>query len=325
MFTLINEKRILDFVDKRDFETKIGENLKTGTIDELAEKGVKFVLFGVEESIGPKANLGNSGSEKGWECFIKSFVNIQENEFMDVSKIGVLGSFKFETEEVKLESLRSQINDIDNELTPIIESIGKHKMIPILIGGGHNNSYPLLKGLSKAYKNSINVINCDPHADFRPLEGRHSGNGFSYAMNENALNKYFILGLHQNYNGKSIFKMFEDANKEETKVLYTYFDYWIYGKSSMDKDLEIGIEFVKDKFVGIELDMDSITYMPSSAKGPSGIDLNKARKYISKCASKLNAAYLHLPEGAPKNKDEEKMLGKSLSYLVSDFIKNNPN
>ena len=86
---------------------------------------------------------------------------------MDVSKIGVLGSFKFETEKVKLESLRSQINDIDNELTPIIESIGKHKMIPILIGGGHNNSYPLLKGLSKAYKNSINVINCDPHARTR--------------------------------------------------------------------------------------------------------------------------------------------------------------
>ena len=322
MFILINKKRILDIVDKRDFETKIGENLKTGTVKELAENGVKFVLFGVEESVGPRANLGNSGSEKAWESFIKSFVNIQQNEFMDVSKIGVLGSFKFETEEFKLDSLRAQINKIDKELAPVVESIGNHGMIPILIGGGHNNSYPLITGLCKAYGDSLNVINCDPHADFRPLEGRHSGNGFSYAMNEDALNKYFILGLHQNYNGKSIFKMFEKANKEEIKVLYTFFDHWIYGNSTIEKDLEIGIEFIKGKYVGIELDMDSIAYMPSSASGPCGIDLINARKYISKCASNLDIAYLHLPEAAPENKIQEKMVGKSLSYLVSDFIKN---
>jgi formiminoglutamase len=116
--------------------------------------------------------------------------------------------------------------------------------------------------------------------------------------------------------------MFEDANQEETKVLYTYFDHWIYGKSTMKKDLEMGIEFVKGKNVGIELDMDSIAHMPSSAKGPSGIDLNNAREYISTCARSLNAAYLHLPEAAPTNKNDEKMVGKSLTYLVTDFIKN---
>jgi formiminoglutamase len=195
-------------------------------------------------------------------------------------------------------------------------------MIPILIGGGHNNAFPLLMGSSRAFKDSLNAINCDPHADFRPLEGRHSGNGFSYAMNEGALNKYFILGLHQNYNSKSIYQMFKRFNKDEVKISWTYFDNWIYGKSSLKQDIETGIQFVKDKKVGLELDMDSIAYMPSSALGPSGIQLNEARVYITECATNLDVAYLHLTEAAPENSLEEKIVGKSLSYLVCDFIKN---
>jgi arginase family enzyme len=30
----------------------------------------------------------------------------------------------------------------------------------------------------------VNAINFDAHSDFRILEGRHSGNGFSYAYEE---------------------------------------------------------------------------------------------------------------------------------------------
>ena len=322
MLALINKDEILDLVTLRDYETKIGENILTGSVSELAKKGVKFVLFGAEESIGPRANFGNSGSENAWKSFLNAFLNTQENPFIDVSKVGVLGSFKFEMEIDEINSLREQTKNIDKELEAVIEDIVNHKMIPILIGGGHNNAYPLLKGSANAFGHALNAINCDPHADFRPLEGRHSGNGFSYAMNEGALNRYFILGLHQNYNGKSIYKMFEEANRDEIKVSWTYFDNWIYGKSTMEHDLEIGIQFVNDTNVGLELDMDAIAYMPSSASGPSGIQLNEARIYICKCAANLNVAYLHLPEAGPCNKSENKMVGKSLAYLVIDFIKN---
>jgi formiminoglutamase len=53
---------------------------------------------------------------------------------------------------------------------------------------GHNNAYGCIKGAAKGlYKAGIiplvqiNAINLDAHADFRPLEGRHSGNAFRYA------------------------------------------------------------------------------------------------------------------------------------------------
>jgi len=72
-----------------------------------------------------------------------------------------------------------------------------------------NNAYPILKGTAGALGASkgINCVNCDPHADFRDLEGRHSGNGFSYAYADRFLSRYFIFGLHENYN-PSVVPMF---------------------------------------------------------------------------------------------------------------------
>jgi formiminoglutamase len=44
-----------------------------------------------------------------------------------------------------------------------------------VIGGGHNNSYPLIKGTAKGWHKAgviplaqINCINLDAHADYRP-------------------------------------------------------------------------------------------------------------------------------------------------------------
>jgi formiminoglutamase len=48
----------------------------------------------------------------------------------------------------------------------------------------------------------VNAINFDAHSDFRILEGRHSGNGFSYAYEEGFLKNILFFGLHENYTSK---------------------------------------------------------------------------------------------------------------------------
>ena len=86
-------------------------------------------------------------------------------------------------------------------------------------------------------------------------------------------------------------------------------------------DIEDVLRQISDVSLGVELDMDAIIDMPSSAFTPSGFSLEEARKYVIKCAKSKKAAYLHLPEAAPKNEREEAIVGKALAYLVSDFIK----
>ena len=45
--------------------------------------------------------------------------------------------------------------------------------IPMVIGGGHNNSFPLLKAVSQTlgYPQGIACLNCDAHADFQAVGG----------------------------------------------------------------------------------------------------------------------------------------------------------
>jgi formiminoglutamase len=110
-----------------------------------------------------------------------------------------------------VEYLRELVVEIDKQVAALIQKVVTSGKIPIVIGGGHNNAYGNIKGAAlglqdagKIKKAQINVINFDAHADFRALEGRHSGNGFSYAMYEGFLNKYGMLGLHQNYMSQSM-------------------------------------------------------------------------------------------------------------------------
>ena len=51
------------------------------------------------------------------------------------------------------------------------------------------------------------------------------------------------------------------------------------------------------KIQDIELDMDSIVNMPSSAMTPSGFTVEEARKFMRMMAANLTCAYVHLPEG----------------------------
>jgi formiminoglutamase len=74
--------------------------------------------------------------------------------------------------------------------------------------------------------------------------------------------------------------------------------------------------------VGIEIDMDSIAYMPSSAFSPSGWSLDQMRTLLLKLGHiKPQIAYLNLTEAAPLDERDDLIVGKALSYLVRDFVR----
>ncbi len=320
----IENSDLENLLKKRKGEIKLGEKLNylnKKTWDDLESTPAKYVILGVEEDLGPRANLGNGGSDKGWKSFLKAFLNIQHNSFLRAEEVLILGSvIPNSSLNLDLDELRKEVEKLDDYLSPIIQKIVEASKIPIVIGGGHNNCYPLIKGSSLAKKESINCINCDPHADFRPLEGRHSGNGFSYAKSENYLSEYNIIGLHENYNSSAMLH----EMKTEKVAFYSYEDIFIRSKISFEEAIHKSLRSLSKSNFGIELDMDAIEGFPASAETPSGISPREARQYISICGAHKNATYLHLPEAAPSdNSHQQTQAGKMLSYLVSDFIKAN--
>lgn len=312
-FVLPNDAGLQKLVSRRKGETRIGEVVSWRTKSGYTNENKRFHILGIEEDAGPKANGGFGGSANAFKTFIPKFFGVQSNRFLTGDNIMIHGVLRLKGYTDDLQSIVTELDDFVSEWTA---DVVKNNGIPIVIGGGHNNAYGLIKGLSIALNQSVNVVNLDPHADTRNLEGRHSGNPFSYAWSEGYLKHYRVLGLHQSYNNEAIYQRLS-----EMKSVFTFFDDWIMDSQKFSADIKNTIEDFSEVNYGVELDMDSIAFMPSSAFTPSGITLEQARFYIKSVGAGKNVRYLHLPEAAPLTEHEELITGKALTYLVTDFIK----
>jgi len=325
----------------RSGEIKFGEKMMTipKGIDPAAflkTSEAKYVLFGIPEDIGVRANCGRPGAASAWESAIGSIANIQHNRFCKGSQILVLGQLNVsqEMEDVKdlnfndvddRTKLSQLVEKIDKDVSHIIFNIINSGKVPIIIGGGHNNSYGNIKGTALAKGKAINAINFDAHSDFRILEGRHSGNGFSYAFEEGFLKKYFIFGLHENYTSKSVLDIIK---KTVDRVRYvTYDSINIRKEKEFNQELILASEFIQSDCYGIEIDLDAIPNIASSAMTISGFSIEELRQFVTFFGRNKNAAYLHICEGAPDLAEGKNnhLIGKLIGYLVTDFIKSNNN
>lgn len=315
---------INSLINHREGEHKWGENFHFYQPEiPLSDTPGNFVLFGIPEDLGVIGNHGVPGARDAWSNLLPTLVNVQENQFLSGAEVLLLGHVVCDDllneygASPSIEKARELVDIIDERVSEVVLKIVEAKKIPIAIGGGHNNSYPLLKGTSQALQKAISAINLDPHADFRPLEGRHSGNGFSYAKSHGFLKDYYLLGLHQNYNSESMLESLFGY----TNFQLAFHDHWMQGKGNLESSISSMLDSLPEHAFGVELDLDSIEYMPTSAITPSGVTLNEARLYIRSVSKYKNAKYLHLPEGKPNDELSSKMLAKATTYLVTDFIK----
>lgn len=309
-FIPFEKEDILQLTSVREGEKKLGECISAGFSAQA-----KYVLIGVQEDIGPQANYGNPGAIGAFPAAISRFVNMQSNRRYTGEDLTCAGYVKQLTDFSTVEEGRKLVEELDGLLIELLTPVFKNGQIPLLVGGGHNNAYPLIAAFNKAHNRPLEVVNCDPHADCRRLEGRHSGNPFSYARERGFLEFYTVLGLHGAYNGEGMLNYLNEQG-----FYYSYFEEYMKMPSKMVSDLQT-IIIRSDDYLGVELDLDAIKGMPSSAYTPSGIEVEHARLYIMKLASsKRKIAYLHLPEGAPANPQEEKIVGKTIAYLLHDFL-----
>lgn len=317
--------------NSRAGETKIGDAVTTlksydHLVAELNHFSGRYCILGIPEDIGPVANLGKRGAAGTFEDFLGYFLNMQDNAFLNASNIMILGAVKVDDlmkksekldpkKENDLYKLRTLVEEIDKRVAPIVQAIVTAGKIPVVIGGGHNNAYPVIKGTAMGLKDTaIGVVNIDPHADLRAIEGRHSGNGFSYAIADGYLDKYFPIGLHLNYNNTEIWNKLDSDKK-----LFNY----ITNEDILLKDLgtkEIVAQvakFMKDSPMGIEIDVDGIRFAESSARTPVGFSESKVRKLLMQLANNKNIVYFNVSEGIPG----ANQTGKLIAYLVADFIR----
>ena len=336
------QQQLSTFLSARSGEQRLGQALclpdpTLALQQQLAQSkaaGCRFVLLGIPEDIGPRANLGQPGADKGWAAFLSRFLPLQANPFIAAEQILLLGAVQCEDLQQQaaelstansehLMRLRQLVGTLDKRVTQIVQAIFDADLLPIIIGGGHNNSYPILQALTASSGLAANCANLDPHSDFRPREGRHSGNGFSYAWHHGHLAHYFVLGLHELKNSAATLQQLGEANAEYC----SYQRIFVRQECRFQQALEHCIDFIVQGRgdIGIELDTDSISMMPVSAFTNCGISVQAAEQFVYQLAKLPRSRYLHLAEAAPSQHPAGLAAGISeagqvLAALVYAFI-----
>jgi len=268
----------------------------------------RFLLLGISEGIGPFANYGRPGTEHAFSAFMAFFLSMP----VGLTSVDLIGNIVFvgsfpET----VESAGALVEELDLFVEDVLTHCVLPGQIPILIGGGHNNALPAMRWAKKT-RELTSVLNLDAHFDCRSIQFRHSGNAFSKAILERTLPTYCVLGVDE-YAMNEFIKRFV----QENSIAFVPYIAYLQGR---DLSTDVNAFLQHQPMSGLEIDLDCLEHMPSSAQSPSGFSLSQIRKTLLQLKNP-SIAYLHLCEGASNNAVEERTVGKTLCYLVLDFMK----
>lgn len=289
------------------------------SIEQLKHATADYVIIGIPEDIGVRANMGRAGAAGAWEAFLGAFLNLQHHEDNDASRFCVLGNVIVNdlmndcnrlnaSNHADRIALSNAVMAIDERVTAVVQQIKDLGKLPVIIGGGHNNCYPILRAF-----NGIDVINIDAHTDLRAANGRHSGNGFTHALDNGYLRNYFMIGLQENYLSKPMTQLL----RLDLRLAYRPYQ---FDFNNIAIEVQDALDHIDSANYGLEIDMDVVANFPSSAQSPIGFSMERLRKTIKEIleVSDEMPRYIHLCEAAPIY-GYPHQVGKALANLVNDL------
>ncbi|MBK7855558.1 MAG: hypothetical protein IPJ79_12230 [Bacteroidetes bacterium] len=135
---IYSQKEISNHTRIRRHENKMGERvqvlhqLKNDSLLEALEKSsAKFVVIGLPEDIGVRANGGRGGAYSAWIPALSNLLNTQSNQFLSGEEILILGHINFDDlmlradsinfkTETGLQEARKLVGVIDGGVYPVV-------------------------------------------------------------------------------------------------------------------------------------------------------------------------------------------------------------
>ena len=144
-----------NFHQSRPGEKQLGDILK-----KKKDSEGDYVFLIISEDIGVRANGGRPGAAENSLHFYKAIATLSCNDFLPSEKFGWTTisiadlqkeskNYKYPKDKKKLYSL---VDEIDKIVFKKIQGLLAKGKVPLVLGGGHNNAYPILKALSETKK-----------------------------------------------------------------------------------------------------------------------------------------------------------------------------
>jgi formiminoglutamase len=325
------EEMIPDWKKAADPGPRVGDVIQLPEVHESAEEAierfsvnaVRHCILGIPEDLGVRAYRGRPGADKAWSCFVENLLSLQSNRFIDWTRVGMLGVVECSdlmegSAGADRKALSGLVDVLDDRVGAAVRKIQAAGLCPIVVGGGHNNSFPIIK--ASAGDSKISVLNIDAHADFEAVGLRHSGNPYSYADQAGLIRRFGVAGLHEQDAPEAMLKRLDERGWQFVSLEQIHL---LDRRMEQARMLDL-INYVAggSESVGVDVDLDVLSAIPSSAENWVGLPLDDVMFCLKSVMMSSPIAYLHICEGAPGlGVHGDRTVGQVISHLVSFFLR----
>ncbi len=281
--------------------------------------GADIVFVGVPEDRGIAKNFGRTGAAAGPDAIRARFYRLTPGFNPDIMKLKIADAGNLETEGLALEK-------VHQVLERTVEGIIKEGALPVVLGGGHDLSFPGIAGLAEGLEldeGELGLVNIDSHLDVRsPEEGINSGTAFFRCLNEmprDALNgrNFVEYGVQEPYNSPFAFNWVRDRGA----TVMTFRDVAGRPMELFLQALRVAGEGTKAVAVSMDIDAARQNEAPgASASNPSGLSALDLEKIAYLAGRTERVRYVDIMEMSPPL-DEDNRTAALCASVMFWFLK----
>lgn len=303
------------FYPRRDAnDLRLGDLVRRGEKNFSSE--VQIGILGVPEDEGVKRNKGRPGAAEAPTAVRRALYKLSPYHIGSERNITTLSIFDFGNVRVK-----GSLEDIHGKLESIVGGVLDFGIIPVVIGGGHDITFPNFRAYAEQSR-TAGLINVDSHFDVRePIPRRTSGTSFRQILEhpttlvlpqnlvEIGIQPYANARAHYEYlldRGSTIFTLREVQEEGIEKIV--------------SLSHEIASNLRDAVFVSFDLDAVRSSDAPGvSASYPTGLTAEELLKIARYVGQQAKTTMIDIVEVNPKC-DLDDRTSKLAALVILNFL-----
>ena len=215
-------------------------------------------------------------------------------------------------------AVTEDIEETHERISTALDSLLVKKILPVVIGGGHDLSIGTIRALSNFHSGEIGGINIDAHFDVREIIDSRitSGTPFRKLLDTDLFKGENLveMGAHDNLNSRTYY----DFLMSKSVSVFTLSDAVAGLPMMMEKALEIAGSNTKSVFVSIDIDSVAQCYAPgSSSPDARGFNPEQIRELAFLAGASKKVGLLEIVEINPKFDVDDRTARLGASIIIS--------
>jgi hypothetical protein len=172
----------------------------------------------------------------------------------------------------------------------VIELVLQAGLCPIVVGGGHNNAYPIIRACAGSSR--LSVLNISAHAGYQPQERRDGSNPYTYADAQGLIRRMGMIGLHEQLVSEQELQCLDERGWQYLSLEQLH----LLDKQVEQSRIEGIVDYVTGgtESVGIDVELDLLAGLPGGAGSWVGLPLEAIMFCLKSLVLASPIAYLHL-------------------------------